>query len=266
MTTPNSPIPEWKLERLALGELPEAEAAELRTRIEADPAEAARLAALEESNRAILAAHPAEELARAIERRRHLQEVTEREAGRQRSSRPLLWGLPTLAAAAALAVFLLRGPPPVGVDPNGGLEHTTIKGLDARLHVHRKTAAGDEELTSGALARPGDLLQVAYTAAGKHHGLILSLDGRGTLTDHLAGRGGLHSVPLEPSGKVSLDRAYELDDAPRFERFYFFVSDEPFEASALRAALEQGQEGDALRSLLPQGIDFLRFDLRKETP
>ena len=46
-------------------------------------------------------------------------------------------------------------------------------------------ADGSEELQRGAVVRQGDEIRVGYRASGRAYGAILSIDGRGNLTQHL---------------------------------------------------------------------------------
>ena len=52
------------------------------------------------------------------------------------------------------------------------------------LRLYRRVAGADQLLRDGATARPGDLLQLAYAAGGETHGVILSIDGAGSVTLH----------------------------------------------------------------------------------
>jgi len=68
------------------------------------------------------------------------------------------------------------------------------------------------------------------------YGMILSIDGRGTVTLHLPENKG-ESTKLESSKQFLLPNAIELDDAPKFERFFFFTSGSPIDVdSVLREA------------------------------
>ena len=87
---------------------------------------------------------------------------------------------------------------------------------------------------TGTLARSGDLVQIAYRSDGLAYGAIFSVDGRGAVTRHLPAAGE-QAVPL--AKRDTLDFAYELDDAPRWERFYLVASDRP-----LRARLPAGEQ------------------------
>jgi hypothetical protein len=109
------------------------------------------------------------------------------------------------------------------------------------------------------------VVQVAYVAAGRTHGVILSVDGRGAVTLHAPEAGG-EPVALAPSGTHSLPRAYELDDAPHFERFFFITADasfalEPVLASARTLAGRPDARTAPLS--LPQGLTQVSFTLEK---
>jgi hypothetical protein len=69
--------------------------------------------------------------------------------------------------------------------------------------------------------------------------VILSVDGRGKVTWHTpSGYAGqpLSSPTLDMKGQVVLPAAYELDDAPGFERFFFVYSSSPFDVAAVDRA------------------------------
>ena len=93
-----------------------------------------------------------------------------------------------------------------------------------RLLIHRE--GDDAPLPSGANVREGDLLQLSY-AGTSTHGVIASVDGSGVATLHFpdAEDG---NTRLD-AGLVRLDHAYELDDAPDFERFFLISADVPLD-------------------------------------
>jgi hypothetical protein len=146
---------------------------------------------------------------------------------------------------------------PNGVRPVGGPEPSVrVKGLEPHLSLHRRTPTGSEALSDGDLAGKGDLIRIGYQAAGRPYGVILSIDGRGAVTRHLPERGDTAAhLANEPS---LLDHAYELDDAPLFERFYFVSSDAPFEVEpVLGAARRLAGAGPSARAEpleLPDGF------------
>ena len=76
---------------------------------------------------------------------------------------------------------------------------------------------------------------------GGHYGAILSLDARGVVTLHLPEHGS-QAAPLQAGHLTRLDSAYELDDAPGWECFYFVTTDKPFAVDpVLQSARNLGQ-------------------------
>lgn len=264
-------VPDLVLERYRLGELSHAEANALERRLEVEPGLAARLQALERSDEEIRRRYPPAWLAEQIRRRA--------EPRRERSPRPerpwlLRWPVPAaLAAAATLALVLaprLASPPfrepPASASPVPSAPALAsgdrLKGLDPSLVMFRRTDAGSETLADGAIARAGDVVRVGYQAAGRTHGVIVSVDGRGVVTVHLPARGS-EAARLRSGETVLLDRAYELDDAPRFERFYLVTADRAFEVepiveAARRAARAAGPGTLSLAAPLEQASFLLR--------
>ena len=73
--------------------------------------------------------------------------------------------------------------------------------------------------------------------------------------------------PLQPAGTVFLDSAYELDDAPRWETFYFVTGEAPFELEPVRRAIRQagaGRTGSPAALDLPRGFTQFMFPLTKD--
>ena len=282
MTTPHR-TPDWLLERIALGELPPEELAAARARLAEEPDGPARLAALEADTRATLERLPPGSVVREVSAR--ASGAAARAAGAAARAAPasrreapspswrLAWGL--VPALATVALFVLARPPDVedvGLQGQGsrvavgGVETTRIKGLAPQLVVHRQAAGGPERLTDGARAAAGDVVQLAYVAAGRTHGVILSVDGRGAVTLH-APDVGAQAVALAPSGTHTLPRAYELDDAPAFERFFLVASEAPFAVEPVLAAARALAEGPEARSApmkLPEGLTQVSFTLEKQ--
>ncbi len=230
--------PDWMLERIALGELPPDALAAAKARLAQEPDGLERLARLEADSRATLERHPPERVLAEVERRRRLKAAQASATAEARPARRLLpslaLGVPVLASLVLLVLVTQREPPPEDTRSElPMLEATRPKG-DPQLVLHRQGAAGAERLEGSAQARRGDVLQLGYNAAGKRYGAVLSLDGRGTVTLHL---------PQTPDGSlvlkggaVSLPNAYELDDAPAFERFVLVTSEEPFDLDAVLTA------------------------------
>lgn len=258
-------ISNLRLERYRLGEMDPAQHKAIADRLAEDEALRARLAALEQSDREIAGRYPAPEMAEAL-RRRAASDARSAEA-LLHETRPRAawraWLVPAVVTAAsaclvvAVASIWLR---------SLVVEDTTIKGGLASLVVHRRVGEGSEELRGGAVARRGDEIRIGYRAAGHAYGAILSVDGRGALTQHLP-RTGDRAATLQRSGTVFLDFAYELDDAPRWEVFYFVTSDAPFDLEPVRrAVLQAAAPGPGTPSdlALPRGLEQFSFPLSKD--
>ena len=255
-------IPDWKLERYLLKELPAEEMIRLEQQIARDESLRSRLRDLKQSDRNIQQAYPSAWM------RRQIQMKAEKEP---KHTRPVLprW---TLTVVPAMAILLLVAIFPdiiensdEGVVPSG----IRLKGIQPSLQIFRKTESGSERLTEGKIVREHDLLQIAYLAAGHRFGMILSVDGRNTVTLHLPYNGN-RSASLEQEGAVTLDFSYELDDAPNWERFYFITSEEPFEVDGVvrniqRQLTQRSIPRDGSLNLT-EHLNLMTILLRKDTP
>jgi hypothetical protein len=247
------------LEQYFLGELTPDQDRMVRDELVRDEDLRQRLAALSQSNKEILADYPPERIVPAIKERF----FAERRSARPRRIPALAWTLPTAAMAVLLlSLFVVRE----RILPN----ETRLKGLTTHVSLFRKTPTGAEELRAGASARRADVLQISYTAGAAKYGVILSVDGRGAVTWHMpAGyRGGSRSAPsLDAQGQAVLPSAYELDDAPGFERFFLVYATTPFEIGNVdRAARALGaRPGAAEREALglPSGLGQYSVLLKK---
>ena len=246
-------ISEYTLERFLLGELPQEELEAVQRQVEADAELRARLAALERSNQELLEQYPPAWMGRQIRLRAEGPAVAP--GRRWRAVR--LWAVPV--ALAALAVVI--APDLFLPDQNAD---SRIKGLEPHLQLFRKAADESELLADGSTAREGDFVQIKYLAAGEKYGSILSLDGQGAVTQHMPAEGN-HAVELGQEGPIPLGFSYELDDAPRWERFFFVTADIPFDIAVARRAVFQAMDsGRADRLDLPPGFTLDVFTLQKD--
>lgn len=263
----NSHIPDLLLERFRLGEMSPAEIKEIRRRLEVDEELRSRLRALEESDEEIRRRYPSSWLAMRIRERADSHAKSPLSTRQPRFS----WRLP-LAAAVAMVVIALgwRVFAPLYQQPDwqvfdSGETGDRIKGDS--LVLFRKTADGSETLFDGASARAGDQIRIGYRAAGAVYGVILSIDGRGVVTLHYPLDGDV-AAPLQTEGLALLDHAYELDDAPNWERFYLVSGPEVFdidpvlEAARRSVAAGLSEPTDALQ--LPFSLNQSSLTLRKE--
>lgn len=217
------PVPPLHLEQLAHGELSPERSAAVRERL--GPDADARVAEILASDQELLAKHPPARIIAAVQ---------------QRAAPPprrKLWLAAPALACAAIALLVLR-PGPEQPVPETIPDGIRIKGLEPRLVVHRQVGDAAVELSEPASARPRDVLQVSYIAAGATHGVIVSLDGNGLATLHFPA-GIADSTALRQDGAIRLPQSYELDDAPRFERFFLVTADAPIAVDRVLAAARE---------------------------
>jgi hypothetical protein len=254
-------VPDILLERYRLNELPKDEADRMAARLGQDARLRERLAALEASDEELRRGSMAERLEQGT--RRKLAE-----AGAKPRRASLYWALPAMAAAVVvvIAVAARTAPPPADGQPAAAEDR--VKGIGPALALYRRTAEGSETLADGAVARKGDLIRVGYRAAGRSYGAIVSIDGGGSVTMHLPPAGD-RAAPLKHEPTVLLEQAYELDDAPLWERFYFIAGDAPFDiAPVMQAARDAAARASRLPAAglaLPRGLQQSNFTLQKES-
>lgn len=238
-------IPEWLVERVALGEVPSGQ----RERVSewrATGAAEARLEELAASDRAILAAHPPARVAAEVERRSSAVGPT------ARASAGWMWGgagAALVTSAAVLFLVLARSgddETAPGGSSSGGFSAAPgeagserIKSGEPYLRIHRQLAQGTEPIAHGQLVHSGDRLQLAYVALGMEHGVILSFDGRGEVTLHYPDSRAADTALTGGKPTIFLADSYELDDAPEFERFFFVTSPRAIDIEAVRRAAAQ---------------------------
>ena len=234
-------IPDWKLERYLTGDLPEGEMREIRELEKTDEIFAHRVKLLREDNAAILKKLPFEKLSEKMDA------ISARSGSGKSAGNGVNFRLVKFAAAAALvfavvsvALFSQREIGPA-MEGDGAQvmdvamvteveDGTRIKGLDARMEVWKKMGDSAVQMSNLDEAREGDEIQLRYSVPEKCFGLLFSMDGNGTLTMHMAE--GNKAIALEPGKMTTLPFAYKLDNAPKFEKFFFLTSRDTFELDA----------------------------------
>ena len=266
MTPTSTRTPDLLLEQLVLGELTPERAAAVRARLAREEGGQARLEALEASDAAILDTYAPVVMKAGIE-------ALLTEAGGHRrvwlGGRVLVPAVTMAALLVALAVPFFGERSGAGEGEGASAPWQAGSGVrtkgDPRFSLHLKTATGSEPLASGAVVRPGDRIGLRYLAAGARHGVILSVDARGVVSLHHPDRPD-GSTALDSSGAQDLPFAYELDDTPGAERFWFVTGDGPVDVEALIAAVKQLSGGSA-RSLEPgDGLRATELRLVKQAP
>lgn len=255
-----APIPDLVLERYHLGELPAATADRVRAALETDPALRQRLEALAADDVQQRDRYTSGQLAADVQRRRRAAAPP---------SRGWRYALLVPAAAAVFAIVVSRVPPTASTtgERQGSTaveDDVRIKGVDAALVVYRATGGGSEPLRDAAIARPGDVIRLGYRVAEDVYGAIVSVDGRGIVTQHLPARGH-DAAALHAGATVLLDEAFELDDAPRIERFYLVSARHPFDVAPVSAAIRAAAAADPPRPALAADLTFTTFALQKES-
>ena len=262
-------IPDWKLERYLTGDLPESDMREIREMEAADEIFANRVKMLREDNAAILKKLPFEKLSEKI-----AMMPGRSNAGAGNTVR-VNFKLVKLAAAAALVLAVVtvalfgqrslseQGGTVLANSAEGtqvmdvamadasGDDDVRIKGLSARMEVWKKTGDSAVQMENLGEAREGDEIQLRYAVAEKCFGLLFSMDGNGTITMHMGHEN--RAVELEPGTMTTLPFAYKLDNAPKFEKFFFLTSKNEFELNA----------GDIDASLKQDGVKTVSLTLRK---
>ena len=237
-------VPDLILEQYRLNELPPQDVERVERLLREDGTLQHRLEALDRSDAEIARQYPPAWMAERVrERLSRGSSVPARPRDRVRR-----WGVPaTIGAAAIVLVFMLPHPATAPFSkPATVTDDRSHQGAAPALAVFRRSARGTETLADGDVARPGDLLRLGYTSAGRAYGVIVSIDGRGAVTLHLPPNGA-RAASLGRDGQVLLDQAYQLDDAPSWERFYFITGDSAFEVAPILEAARRSAAGD-LRS------------------
>ncbi len=248
---PRAPhVGELRLRRFRVGELPAPEA-EAVGRHTADCGSCrARLAALDDEQRAFEREIPLARFAGGVDRAVRVP----RAAARPR--RFWLAGAFSLTAAAAGLLLIARG-------EGGPLSANRTKGDrgdSATIRIADAGGARQRSILPGAAARlaPGERLRMGYRVAQPRHLAALAIDDRGQVTPLYPE--GATSLAVQPGpGTVYLPDSVELTGAGR-ERLYLFLARDPFRVddavAATRAAFTRaGPAGLARmdRPSLPSG-------------
>ena len=247
-------ISDFKLERYLLGELPEKEMRELQERELSDEIFAARVSEMREQGKRFLAENPFAVLDDRIEAAAGMEG---RGAGRN-----TLWLKVAAALVIALGVFsavVLNRNVETFDSQNASMEvamadadnGTRIKGMQASLEVWKKTGDSAVQMVNLGNASEGDEIQLRYRVPQKCFGMLLSMDGNGTVTMHVGD--GNNAVELEPGKMTTLPFAYKLDNAPKFEKFFLLTSQSAFAFNV----------DDFDKSLKQAGVEAVSFTLRK---
>ena len=258
-----SKIPPLLAEKLAAGELSPERVRALKERHDLDDeALGTLIASLRADNQAILDAHPARIFCEEVEVRAKAQHVPRRAAPTQARPSSSAWrhGLAiaaTLTLTAGVVLFLssdqqistqleegptiedtvrLKGPATPALTPH-----------EERLRIWRAQRPSATQLEPGDTVNEGDTLQIEYVMPhDARPGLILSIDGEGTVTLHHPSS--LRDAPLLEQGTHRLPYSYTLDDAPLFERFIMVECTHEVDLPRILEAFEHHASGETFAS------------------
>jgi hypothetical protein len=264
----NDFIPDLLLERFLLEELSAEEMKSVREKIKSNPEYQTRLEELKKSNTGILEQYPIDEMAREIYRKADTGIDEEKIRKPELSRWQLIWRSVAIAApvmAAMLMMFIVFSPRSSD-ELLSPLEETRIKG-DTRLIIQRMRDGHIDFLHDYAIAKEGDIIQISYFSENAKHGVILSIDGNLKVILHYPEYRG-RPTEIQTMEVVPLSFAYQLDDAPHFERFIFITSDRPIDvdmvlerARAVTYSLENAGEA---RLQLPGYLNQYSIFVHKE--
>lgn len=260
-------VPDFLIEQYLLGELP----SESMAQVERSEGFEERVERLRRDNERFATRYPAGVYAARIRNQYHAEQRDQPHAHRCARTVPMLtFALPGAAAVLVVGLLLFGGIDVGIVSPaDSQADITRLKGAQPSIALYRAdpTAGGRvQRLRDGEAAGAGEVVQLAYNAAEAPYGVIISIDGSGAATLHYP-PDPASSPALAPGGEQPLPYAYRLDDAPRFETFYFITSESPFDVSALFADL-RSQAGriadDPDRTLqLPRQFETRAITIRK---
>ncbi len=250
-----------------------------------------RVAETKRSNEEILAAYDSESMRRAVEAKLAARKNGESNAGRadEIANRRIVHGaaergseknraraaIPfkafmSMAAAACLIVAVFVAAPKVGSNFSGSgilASAERAKGDGPHLYIFLKDGERAIALENGDRARANDIIQMSYGSGGQSYGAILSIDGNGTVTWHYPDAPA-ESARLSDGGETVLGFSYQLDDAPKFERFFFVTGKKPFTLAAFVEGIRKKSRdgnfaGADVSKLLPKGTEIVSITLQK---
>jgi len=257
-----TPLPDWLVERAALDEAP--------PRV-----------GIARSRGSARARRPDRRAARGLRRRAGAPPAGPAVAQLE-VRRPRPGAAPSASAASAGLARARDQPAAVLVVARLGAERTvpdepSVAAAAKRGHAREGRAAARgvrqageqiERLEQDTVVHAGDVIQLRYTPAAGY-GVIASLDGAGVVTLHFplreTRRGGDRGAPET----ATLPHAYALDDAPRFERFFFITANDPVDVQQTLAALRALRDATTApprRSSSPRGCTSGRCACASPTP
>jgi hypothetical protein len=135
----------------------------------------------------------------------------------------------------------------VGVWSSSSYEER-IKGEEFSMQIHRKTSNSVSLLSDSMKVSEGDLLQISIKYLVSTFAAVLSVDGRGVVTTHFPNEG--YQGELKNQGLYILPFSYELDDAPKYEKFYLITSDAPIDLNSVSSEIKEKKHVNAEQEIV----------------
>lgn len=199
------------------------------------------LANLRSSDEEILSAYPAENMKTAI-----LEKMQPEKSKFVFKMPSAVFGKIKPFAAVAAAVLFCAVLIPFQIVQNKNTSAVSenaqirVKGAsNPSLFLYKNENGKAVKLSDHEKIGGGEIIQISYIAGKAAEGMIFSIDGNGVLTQHFPEKKAV-SGTLVQGKEVALDFSYKLDNAPRFEKFYFVTGDEPFTSSDLEISIRTG--------------------------
>jgi hypothetical protein len=226
------------LRRLRAGEFASAEAEAIEQHTARCGRCRARLAAIDDEQRAFERAIPFERFAGGVERAARVPTPKRATPAWLRA----LWAMPALGLVGAAALVLLAHPAGRDLAGPAGLNRSKGAAVDAVLRIAGPDGRSQRALLPDGNLRlgPGDRLRVGYETDRARHLVLLSLDDQNVMTALFPDTGTAlsgASVRVEPTASATyLPGSIQLDGAGN-ERLYLFLADGPFPVDAAVAAV-----------------------------
>ena len=266
MKVETSFIPDWKLERYFLDELSNEERQKIDDAIKIDVGISERIERIRESNEEILEQYPFEMIKKAIDNK------TQPERRKQAAGAIVKLKMILRFAAASLPVIAFI----IGIGFYANMsnvfstsirvpvkEFARAKGFKPYLKIFRKEGNSAKMLSDRAVAYENDILQIGYVSDSDEFGVILSIDGNGVVTLHYPQQEG-ESTKLSDERKGLLPSAYQLDNAPKFERFFFVTANRPIDVSQIKRSILSLREPNRGELSIPEDMKQNSITVIKE--
>lgn len=213
--------PDWKLEKYILNELDEV--------FTPNTEDLKRIEELKKENSSFLQANPFVKFEDKLKKQNVFTKI-----------KSFLF-LPKYSLALSLVLVLI-----LGVFFNNNFNDTVRfkgEGLD-KLFFYKSINGIAKEFDVNDPIQKGDLIQISFLVSKYEYGIIFSIDGNAKLTMHYPGEEKLNAAFLPLRIKTNISSAYELDDAPGFETFYFVLANYEFDVESVTNTILENQKLD----------------------